>query len=501
MSRYEGGMAQAIASQLGEDVGGRLSPARFAGIVFYHSWMLTMFYGTSIYGMAQDFRHTMYVNMLVSLLFLALANFAMARIGRKADKLVLSRRVSFTAGGLLAAATLISFFSNFHTAWGLAALYFTAVTTGICSGVLFLGWVRLYADAGSTVTGIEVPASFAIGAVVSTVVSYIPSFAVALVAAFSISVSAVLLRKSSFSRPVRPLPARSHSLSKRTKRMFLRGALAVFGFGIVEGFFDVIVGFRYIEVPHEYGSMLLAAGAIASILASTIVLLSKRNEVVYLYRFSVLAIVFGCLSLPFVMQIGSLPGMVIFGGYLVFLSTCLAISTDISNFFDVPAVTVGGYVLFAIYAGEFVGSALAYVLTQSAPSGFGLAVISAVFAAFVTVLDKVVFTEKDVVETRIGEMVDYDLDSDANATMGAAEEDECLAAKVADLYGLSARERDVLPLLIKGRTIARIQEELFISQGTVSTHIRHIYQKAGVQNRQALLDLIDEHRKALREER
>ncbi len=63
------------------------------------------------------------------------------------------------------------------------------------------------------------------------------------------------------------------------------------------------------------------------------------------------------------------------------------------------------------------------------------------------------------------------------------------AAVIVERFGLSPRESDVLPLLLEGRTIARIQETLFISQGTVSTHIRHIYQKTGASNRQELIDL------------
>lgn len=63
------------------------------------------------------------------------------------------------------------------------------------------------------------------------------------------------------------------------------------------------------------------------------------------------------------------------------------------------------------------------------------------------------------------------------------------AAVMVERFGLSPRESDVLPLLLEGRTIARIQEALFISQGTVSTHIRHIYQKTNTRNRQELIDL------------
>ena len=60
---------------------------------------------------------------------------------------------------------------------------------------------------------------------------------------------------------------------------------------------------------------------------------------------------------------------------------------------------------------------------------------------------------------------------------------------ITERFGLSQRESEVLLLLLQGRTMARIQETLFISAGTVSTHTRHIYQKVGVPNRQALLDL------------
>ena len=59
-------------------------------------------------------------------------------------------------------------------------------------------------------------------------------------------------------------------------------------------------------------------------------------------------------------------------------------------------------------------------------------------------------------------------------------------------FALSPRETDMLPLLLEGRTISRIQETLFISAGMVSTHIRHIYQKTGVDNRQELIDLAHE---------
>ena len=68
-------------------------------------------------------------------------------------------------------------------------------------------------------------------------------------------------------------------------------------------------------------------------------------------------------------------------------------------------------------------------------------------------------------------------------------QDRCL--EVAAAFELSPKETEVMILFAKGRSAARIQEELFISKGTVSTHLRHIYQKMDVHSKQEMLDVIE----------
>ena len=62
---------------------------------------------------------------------------------------------------------------------------------------------------------------------------------------------------------------------------------------------------------------------------------------------------------------------------------------------------------------------------------------------------------------------------------------------VAERCGLSPRERDVFELLVRGRSIDYIAQNLTISFNTAKSHIRHIYVKADVHSRQELLDIID----------
>ena len=58
-------------------------------------------------------------------------------------------------------------------------------------------------------------------------------------------------------------------------------------------------------------------------------------------------------------------------------------------------------------------------------------------------------------------------------------------------FGLSERELEVMTLVAKGRSAARIADDLSVSPATVNSHISHIYRKLDVHSRQELLDLVE----------
>ncbi|MGV8084114.1 MAG: response regulator transcription factor [Coriobacteriia bacterium] len=62
---------------------------------------------------------------------------------------------------------------------------------------------------------------------------------------------------------------------------------------------------------------------------------------------------------------------------------------------------------------------------------------------------------------------------------------------VMEKNGLTPRERDILPLLARGHTVAHIAETLSIGQETVKTHIRSIYQKTNVRSKEELIGLVE----------
>ncbi|HEY8871288.1 MAG TPA: LuxR C-terminal-related transcriptional regulator, partial [Candidatus Limnocylindrales bacterium] len=82
---------------------------------------------------------------------------------------------------------------------------------------------------------------------------------------------------------------------------------------------------------------------------------------------------------------------------------------------------------------------------------------------------------------------------------GAAEAVLAAAGQRADLprarwpAGLSDREVDVLRLAVRGFSNRKIAAELFISEETVRTHVRHIYEKVDCSSRAALALFAMEH--------
>ena len=69
---------------------------------------------------------------------------------------------------------------------------------------------------------------------------------------------------------------------------------------------------------------------------------------------------------------------------------------------------------------------------------------------------------------------------------------------IAERHDLTRREEEILQLLARGRTAARIAETLCITTATTRTHLRNIYAKLDVHSQQDILDMVEEFTKGAR---
>ena len=260
-----------------------------------------------------------------------------------------------------------------------------------------------------------------------------------------------------------------------------------------------------------------------------VALFFSHDSIFYTYRFSILVLCLGCLTTPFLGDNQSYVTVLIFAGYTCFGVVLFAICLDISTSYVINPVRSVGLGFVALYGGEFLGELAAHGMNAATMSVPDLTVVTLGAVAILLIAHLFLFTETDLIKIGIGEnnvlenvgcfvpkKTAQGEGTEENvisslASSGSDEADKAdsvddvddineavslevpappdPAAIIAERYGLSPRECDVLPLLLEGRTIVRIQETLFISAGTVSTHIRHIYQKTGQANRQELIDL------------
>lgn len=75
---------------------------------------------------------------------------------------------------------------------------------------------------------------------------------------------------------------------------------------------------------------------------------------------------------------------------------------------------------------------------------------------------------------------------------GIPPESDRLMMRVDELsskFGLTERESEVLYLAAQGKTNANIAADMILSEGTVKTHLHHVYRKFGIKTRTELMDI------------
>lgn len=64
-------------------------------------------------------------------------------------------------------------------------------------------------------------------------------------------------------------------------------------------------------------------------------------------------------------------------------------------------------------------------------------------------------------------------------------------AILSERHGLTAREKDILLLIARGRDVPSIAKQLFISENTVRSHSKSVYKKLDIHSKQELLDVLE----------
>ena len=204
------------------------------------------------------------------------------------------------------------------------------------------------------------------------------------------------------------------------------------------------------------------------------------------YKFVVLVMAGSFMLLPVFIGAALAESIIGLVGYLSMNVLIWLMLAELCYTYRLSPVKVFGIGWGMITLGVLVGQLFAGWLVKTVtftPQLVSLAVLICTLAVLVS--EMFVLQEDDIIEmTKITEEAPAE-------PVRTPFKDRC--REVAEEYGLTPRETEVMILFAKGRSSARIQEDLVLSRGTVTTHLQRIYQKMGVHSKQEFLDLIDNH--------
>lgn len=142
---------------------------------------------------------------------------------------------------------------------------------------------------------------------------------------------------------------------------------------------------------------------------------------------------------------------------------------------------------YSVYLGAVLAGLVMATEVRASVSATAYSLGAAVFAVLTCAFLLAAFTPQDI-QKLLG--VTFSQGPQKRPSVPAAHAaafDEAVLAELSLSSGLSAREREVLELLLAGYTVRMMSESLTISSNTTKTHMRNIYLKAGVRSREELL--------------
>ena len=398
-----------------------------------------------------------------------------------------------------------------------------ALFVGLENGWLLLFWSEFFGYVDSRCASLSFAASFATAAALYYGVCALPHLAQTLITAalpvmstFVIIFGAKALASGVAAGEVIHRRRKSNGIAVRypwrTSKLFglLRPAFATTA---VFALLFVITAMRFGGLNREVAGY----GILGVILMLVFMLFAKKLSMKSLYHVTLPVMGLGLALLP----VDSGIGMIVIGcAYSTILYLLMLILCEVANRFETSVVRLTGFAfganLLACLAGEVIGLVLAELPLASLVDASSLSIV--LLVAFIVYIARAGYDGGFLFEfsytfASSGEKKAKDTSSPDDSGFAEAEKGEGgrfdprnMTASVvvfheavnqrcelvAACFGLSAREEEVLDLIMQGSSLQETADKMFISTGTVKTHINHIYKKTGTQSRTELKSIVFE---------
>lgn len=383
-----------------------------------------------------------------------------------------------------------------------AEILFIGLTTGFGQAALYLQWGRVLSNSRQAIK--EICVAFLIASLLVCLQAMFSSLVGMLFVALLPLVSAYILATAfvpSISAEDGGEPSHDgdgQPDAKETSELLARTCAGACVIGVVMGVL------RYLTGEDASFSNLYAVSKIAaSIICCLVVFYQERQahfEFSRIYRYIILLMGLGIVMRPF-SDSGLLPIIISRVGVSCFEAFIWVLAIGFVKRFRVPPYRSVGLCWASLTGGLCLGAAIGFFFMggrtlELVPPGclalISLFVLLLVLTFVLTERDLIslegwgVFSQRHVVRPDPAKAASES--SMDHARHMVAER----AHEVAQRYRLSEREEEVLVLLALGRSRSQIKTELYLSLGTVNTHISHLYQKLDIHSKDELLAYFEE---------
>lgn len=413
-------------------------------------------------------------------------------------------------------------------------LYVSGALTGVGEGILILQWGCCFAATNSSSTGMEVCASFILGGIFPILITSLIGSAAArfIIVALAPLLSAWLLRPVATPNEVdaegrrglfsfrcednsRDSPETQKVLAAFSLKLFLATFLLSF----------MMSSLRLLDKGELFGEYYIFAPTLAGVLCLVIfcwqTILDKHYEYRFTYRMVMTLVFLGTATL-FLLDDYRICDLIARIGLFCFEILFFTMAIKITSNLRVASIQMIAAMEFGYMFSELAGTLLVWRFPETIGTDIQSLWINLAMLASLFLIYTYILTENDIVDAeswgfyrKANEGASVQIrakrsvpagpenrelgvpgaasDADTDDVMSLATEIVMShARKLAEERGLSPREVEIATYLALGYSRGQIQKRLYISPGTVNTHISHIYQKLDIHSRDDLQSLLDQ---------
>lgn len=351
---------------------------------------------------------------------------------------------------------------------------------GLCTGWLYVSWGSFYAQLDIKQALFILFSSVILASILKALIAFMGSWAFDAVIYVAIPVAAVICLRMSMNNLPSAAP-RTEKYNSKTLHVFKTPALGVVVFSFVIGILLVLDGeFFYLPVGYQFLTHAFVIAVCIAIIALAY-LRPERIESSTLWLIALLAVATALVALEFVEGFGVSLSLAIIAAAQRFIALFIWLAiTDIAHNskYEPDAIFGLGKGIYALSV------ASGAIFANSVHFAFGDVRLSLV-VIYVLML-ALFFFLRDATPLALRLFDGLSPSLPAERSKKLEEQVEALGED----YGLSAREKEIVILYAQGRNRAFISTELFISENTARDHIRNIYKKMRIHNKQDLINEI-----------